>query len=219
MEWRRSAIPRVYPPAMRIAGIGALIVVCAACGGGDAADPDAGGGAHKRIFVTDATWLGGFWITSPSWPSAFGTDNADGLCTSAAAGAGLGGRWKAWLSSWGTSYPVFHAEDLAADRIADVGPWVLVGTDTVVFNNKANLLNTPLVAIDVNEHGVTLPSGPVWTGARVGGQVLDDCGEWETQEDQITGTVGELSATGNAWTEAGSLTCRTQQAHLYCIEQ
>ena len=211
---------------MRLLNVGILVVVCASCGGrggGTTIDiPDANGsgnGDHKYVFVTDATWLGEFWIASSSWPSSFGPAQADILCTNAAEGAGLHGTWRAWISSFGSSQPTANAEVLAADRIADVGPWYLVGTNTIAFNNKANLLNTPLVAIDVNEHGVTLAAGPVWTGTRVGGQVLEDCDSWQTQDDQIAGTYGDLGATGNAWTEEASAPCRTTQAHLYCIEQ
>ena len=118
-----------------------------------------------------------------------------------------------------SSSPTANPAVLAADRITDVGPWYLVGTNTIAFNNKANLLDTPLVPIDVNEHGVSLAAGPVWTGTRVGGQALEDCDAWETQDDQIAGTYGDLGATGNAWTEEASAPCRTTQAHLYCIEQ
>jgi hypothetical protein len=151
---------------------------------------------------------------------SFGPDEADRLCNAAAQGAGLPGTFRAWISSLGTSVPVVREGVRAADRIADVGPWYLVGTDTVVFNNKAHLLNTPLVPIDINEHGGTLTSGYVWTGTLVGGEFsFLDCEAWQTGDSLLDGTVGDLAATGNAWTDAARLRCRSDQAHLYCIEQ
>ncbi|HTJ47257.1 MAG TPA: hypothetical protein VL463_34385 [Kofleriaceae bacterium] len=206
---------------MRFVGV---ILIVAACGGRShepvLGGPDGSvGGNHKHVFVTDAAWTGDFWIQSGDWPSSFGPDQADVLCSNAAVGAGLGGTWKAWISSYGTSSPTSHAAQLAADRIKDVGPWYLIGTETVVFNNKANLLNTPLAQIDVNEHGVALQGVPVWTGTRVGGQVLEDCGEWQTQDDQVTGTLGDSIGLGNYWTQESSAPCRSTQAHLYCFEQ
>jgi hypothetical protein len=56
-------------------GLVLVAVAALACGGGSGADsgtdePDSAPAAKKRIFVTDATWEGQFWVASPTWPES-----------------------------------------------------------------------------------------------------------------------------------------------------
>ena len=76
---------------------------------------------------------------------------ADAKCQLAADSQLLGGTFKAWISTTSGN---------AIDRIADVGPWVLVDNATKVFNNKANLQTVPLSAIWLTEANTS----PTWTG-------------------------------------------------------
>lgn len=197
--------------AVMAASAAPLLVVLAACTGAADSTDATTASSHRRIFVTDATWPGYFGRGAGGRDQS-PTDAADALCRTAAEGAGLGGSWRAWLSSGGTAFAN------AADRIADTGPWYLMGTDTLVFNNKANLLNTPLAPIEINEHGVALLEGRVWTGSQVGGQLADDCNAWRSGSE-YRATAGDLSATGTAWTNAGVSDCDSVDAHLYCLEQ
>jgi hypothetical protein len=227
----------VYGSVMRRTRL-MLLLSLFSCGGGGGGEggvldpqPDAGVGDaaaldRKHVFVTSGTFDGTFWYTSPSFPDTSGPAQADSLCASAAAGAGMAGDWRAWLSTrgrLGDPYSVDAAD--AADRLLDVGPWYLAGTDTVVFHNVDTMRNTPLVPIDRNEHGAEMPPASVWTGTLVGGTVgFDDCDQWWPDAD-TAGVVGDLSSSTSTWTdtEAGAGTgvgfrC-SERAHLYCIQQ
>lgn len=76
----------------------------------DAEAGASGGGA--RVFVTATSYaaksLGG---------GASRVAGADGFCANAAAAAGLGGNWVAWLSTSTVN---------AIDRVTGTGPWYLV---------------------------------------------------------------------------------------------
>src|SRR6185369_8050913 len=94
----------------------------------------------------------------------------DLLCNRAAATAGLGGTWIAWLSDSTVN---------AIDRVHDVGPWY--GIDGAeIFANKAAFTGDPLVGILINEHGTTTDYAP-WTGTLPNGTVAPDtCKDWRS---------------------------------------
>ena len=171
----------------------------------------------RHVFVTAATWNGSFVIEK-----AGGSTEADKLCTTAAHGAGMPGAWIAWFSSHSWTDPFGNRAERTnvKDRVKDVGPWFLVGEDTVVFNNKANLLNTPQVPIDRDEHGEFVANGRVWTGTNVGGNVAfsESCDSWRSSNTSRSGVAGDLEKTTTAWTNAGRIGCE-EFAHLYCIQQ
>jgi hypothetical protein len=140
-----------------------------------------------------------------------GLASADGLCNTAAAGAGMGGMWKAWLSASTTD---------AIDRIADVGPWALV-TCPEVFANKSALAGTPATAPDVDEKGFKLPpADPAWTATRTGGtrQNMQTCGDWTIATSAQQGGFGLIGSV-DVWTDDLTLLACSQYGHLYCIEQ
>lgn len=145
-----------------------------------------------------------------------GISGADALCARAAAGANLEGAWVAWVSD------VNHD---AIDRIPDVGPWYLLN-ETIVFNNKINLATTPLVPIDITEHGLPVPVNDcVWTNTAVGGRKVAECVWEETQLGSgqpnpcggahQCGFARKTDNTWTSWTSSGAMTsCR-----LYCFQQ
>jgi hypothetical protein len=116
-----------------------------------------------RVFITSATYAGNLG----------GVAGGDSACTLAANAGGLGGTWKAWLSTSTAS---------ALSRMADVGPWVQVSfTGTIpTFNNRANLGTTPNAPLRVNEQGDELFSTVYfWTGTDVGGASgVNTCTNW-----------------------------------------
>jgi hypothetical protein len=162
----------------------------------------------------------GFFISSVAYngaiidagPGTTGLEVADGLCTSLASAASLGGTWKAWLSDY---------QNNAIDRIADVGPWYLVD-GTMIFHNKANLMTSPIVAPLMDETGSTSWSWMyVWTGDGAPNYNPEDksCSQWGSTG--LTGIVGNPFSKAE-WTYAASSTYKldcSQKAHLYCIEQ
>ncbi len=163
----------------------------------------------KRFFISSAAYSGDL-IDQASGSS--GLQVADNLCTSLAAAASLGGTWKAWLSD---------SQHAAIDRIVDVGPWYLVD-GTMVFQNKANLMTSPMVKPLVDETGSTSWSWMyAWTGYGAVNTTMGDhdCANWGGTS--LTGVVGNPFSKAE-WTLASSssplLDC-SKMAHLYCIEQ
>jgi hypothetical protein len=167
----------------------------------------------KLIFVTSAAYDGN--LKSQGAGSA-GLAGADNLYATAAAAAVLGGTWRAWISDGTTA---------AIDRIQDVGPWVSVAGDGVVFNNKANLATNPLRELRYDENGVDQPGVNVWTGTRTGGHATSpvyDCTDWTSSSQAVPGVFGRNNYLDGNWTNyVGSVNyiyCNGT-AHLYCIEQ
>lgn len=123
--------------------------------------------------------------------------------------AELDGAWVAWLSD---------SQTRAIDRVQDSGPWYRVDRQTLVFNNRASLMVTPLAAVGTDERGNPLV-GEAWTGTSPGGRTAaNNCVDWTSGSTFDEGQDGRVHADGTAWTEFDQLDCDLP-AHLYCIEQ
>jgi hypothetical protein len=164
----------------------------------------------KRVFITSHLYHGGLKVTAST---ATGVLGGDKLCGDLATAAGLGGTWKAWLSEGPSTN--------AIDRIADVGPWYLVGKGTKVFENKAGLAGPALAAISMDEKGVGAIDLKVWTGTNTGGTANKiDCGGWSTINTPNMGSLGNAGDKAQ-WTQATGVTqdnCSASHA-LICFEQ
>ncbi len=164
----------------------------------------------KRVFVTSLGYNG----------SLGGTRGADSVCATAVGVAGLRGNWIAWISDSSRN---------AIDRISDVGPWYRLDGYRV-FDNKAQLMQTPQAPIDVDETGAINHAQNVWTGTSVGGTVSDgdggsvlDCQDWNTSGSNQTpplpiGRIGSTNFKDGQWTDVGTDTCN-QLDRIYCFEQ
>jgi hypothetical protein len=171
-------------------------------------------GEARRMFVTEAGFNGDL---KSAGGGVSGLDGADRICGNAAAAAGLGGAWKAFLSD---------SSAMAIDRVADVGPWFLVVpagmTAPKVFNDKAGLAGAALEPITRTESGqprVSIGgSGSVWTGN--GPADRETCADWT----RYTGDGGALGgSTGDYqdamhWSVRGGTSCASKLP-LYCLEQ
>lgn len=192
----------------------------------DDADPSDGGGADavaeaeagppppKRVFISSKTTQSNFG----------GLAQADAICQSAAAGAGLSGTYKAWLSTSGVN---------ASTRLSHSSvPYVLVDGTVVASDWNGLVSGAPLKsAIDLDESGLYIPydsttySGCTWTGSTAGGGYSGEtCGDWTVSEDCTTvaydGTSGIDSLSSAAWTTGGVSGCCTVQSYaFYCFEQ
>ena len=164
-------------------------------------------GLH-RVFVTSSTFSGDLG----------GASGADAKCATAAEAAQLGGAWKAWISTSNVN---------AIDRIADNGPWYLVDGVTRVFNNKANLLTSPLVPIFLDENGNAWQGGGLygtWSGSDDQGvrdtNAFDDaCVDWTSASNNDQATAGNPELTSQEWGGGGSpLPCDGTNS-LFCFEQ
>lgn len=182
---------------------------------GDGASlPDSGGPAvvvppgAKRLFITSKTFHGDLGAGG-------GLAGGDASCTSAAQAAGLGGSWKAWLSTTTVD---------AIDRIVEVGPWYdLAGT--VIFSGKTNLTTSPLAGLWIDENKAMLASDRIWTGTGFGGTYLDQlsgtkpCADWTSGAMSEQAKIGQVGRSdGAAWTAYTGTTC-DQNGHLLCLEQ
>jgi hypothetical protein len=173
-----------------------------------------GDSGSKCVFVTSSVHQGDFG----------GLAGGDAICNELAAGAGLPGTYKAWLSIEG-------ADNSAAKRLTPATvPYKLVTGETVA-NDFTDLVscegNLPVVClqnpIDTTEGGVGVPSGAVgevWTGTRPDGSSAvagRTCLGW-TAGGLNNGQRGELASVLNGWTERFVGPCE-RDARLYCFQQ
>jgi hypothetical protein len=178
----------------------------AATGGGSATGGGTSGDAGvqpMRVFLTSRPFTGDLG----------GVSGGDAKCTLAANAGGLGGTWKAWLSTSTAS---------ALSRMADVGPWVQVSYLGTIptFNNRANLGTTPNAPLRVNEQGDELLSDVLfWTGTDVGGASgVDTCTNWTSSSLSVGGSYGDGAAGSASWTASGLTDCGAALS-LLCFEQ
>jgi len=165
----------------------------------------------KRVFVTSNRYSGNLG----------GLSGADTTCTNLANTAGLGGTWKAWLST---------AEVNAKDRIAP-GVYGLVGSEIDV-NGKSYMQSVVLgpvgayndifKPINRDEGGNKVESYKyIWTGTTDEG-VVDylHCNGWTTSEASPQGNCGYPDFTDSRWTKYNGISCAySYGARLYCFEQ
>lgn len=187
---------------------------------GDASSADVmsdgfdGGPSFKRVFLSSTRVTSNFG----------GLTQGDAICNAAAAAAGLGGSWAAWLSTSISS---------AASRLQhSTDPYMLVDGKTEVAKNWSNLVAGNLESlIDRNESGVLVSfvqsslSGAMWTGTNSDGTAAgSDCQGWTVSEDcsvstAHTGIIGRDDMS-SGWTNWSVVACCTVQAMaLYCFEQ
>lgn len=149
-----------------------------------------------RMFVTSGTFTGN---------GLNGREGGDARCAAAAAAAGLGGTFLAYLEL---------QEHPAGSRFPDSGTWVRIDGQTAFTSG----LTTPQVPLNVTENGFTLVDGlgeRVWTGVPTFmGAPVANCGDWQVFSN---GDRGNPFTTGIAWRAEGNSSCNAPY-HLYCFE-
>ncbi len=171
----------------------ALAVQLVACGSADRGGGSNGG--RKRVFVT-RTWFTG---------NLGGLAGADAKCAEAAAAAGLGSVWKAYVSVTGTS---------AFDRLDDVAPWVVNGSGVMAFATKAQLKDLPTNPLRGDEFGNEFRTD-AWTGTLEDGTAADaNCSDWTSER----GDGGRGTNIYTRWSYDGASSCASQMS-LFCFEQ
>lgn len=157
----------------------------------------------KRVFVTSSKYdgnLGGF-------------DGADLKCQNSAKTAGLGGTWKAWLSSNSRA---------ASTRLVHSSLQYRLLNNVIVAFNWTDLSDGTLEhPINTTENSTALGLEQVWTGTTAGGFIKSDknCNEWTSNIIfGYKGSTGRTTDTNSGWTDYYQLDCN-QQARLYCFEQ
>lgn len=224
----------------------ALLVVVAACGGGgmgggddeharpdgstmsmiDGAMPRPDGRSMQPDGSTQPPGLRVF-VSSLRYPAdlrtaggqATGRASADYICQTLADAAGIGGVWRAWLST---------TDKHAVNHIQGNGPWYRIDGQ-LAFPNRATLGTTPMVPIAVDEHGgMPDPFYEAWTGTAIGGFLAPlgsrqsvTCYDWTSTVDStlVGGVVGDIDANGSSWTNLAVGYCSPFSRRLYCFEQ
>jgi hypothetical protein len=196
-------------------------------------DPADGQPTKLYAFVTNRQLLGDFAAGADAGPFLV----ADAICAEEAAGAGLKGTFRAWLSysNAGTPYN-------ANARIAD-GPYYLPGKfsvrpDVLLVDSKATLLSKDGgVSLVPDGQGLTYwrsPSGDdvtedentlvawAWTGTRGDGTLSNQgtCNNWtDTGDIGVAGNARRRQRTIEAeeWTYLGGRPCNIKR-RLYCFQ-
>ena len=157
--------------------------------------------AH-RIFVSSTTSDGNLG----------GLNGADEMCNKAAEQAGLGGDWKAVLST---------PETPVKDRLVFDGPIYNLGGDE--FASGPGQLwddRDPSNAVTYTEHGGEV-DGRVWTGtlARGAGDEEDHCTRWTSNSSRKQANYGNSDRDDNGWIDVGgSHADCSEELHLYCVD-
>ncbi|MBA2542299.1 MAG: hypothetical protein H0V17_21840 [Deltaproteobacteria bacterium] len=166
----------------------------------------------RYVFVTSTRFSG----------NLSGLEGADEKCESAASAAGLGGTFKAWLSTNSVSAANRHT------RFS--GPYHLVN-DTVIALDFNDLIDGAIEhPIDLTENGTSAPASTacgdraVWTdtsGLGVQSVSNSHCNDWTSGDTKIFGAAGNSAAMDMRWTEdqaCNSIPCNVQSP-IYCIQQ
>jgi hypothetical protein len=153
----------------------------------------------RRVFVSSVTL------------AATAVADGDSVCQGLADDAGLAGEWVAWVST---------SDVDARDKLTmGAGPYVLLD-GTVIADDEVDLLDGSIDApIDLDETGTPYEViTAVWTGTEIDGTVGDEtCADWSTADNTVTGVRGNVTVTGNGWTQLVSVACLSS-VRIYCFE-
>jgi hypothetical protein len=160
-----------------------------------------------RAFVTSVRGTGKLG----GWAEASGTTGlaaGDAICQKLAANAGLGGTFKALLSS--------DTVD-AKDRIATDGPWTRVDKVLVAENKSALFDGNVNAPIDLTETGASVSTN-VWTGSNADGTTYSKtCSDWKDESAAQDGRYGIAGDAASTWLSIDSDPCASTFS-LYCLE-
>lgn len=162
---------------------------------------------YRRVFVTSTTYNGNLG----------GLSGGDAKCQERANAAGLGGTWKAWLSSNTSS---------ASSRLEHASVPYRTVDGQLVVNNWTDLTDNLLIKpIDVTETGGSVAEGWAWTATNPNGSIPGDltpsqftCDNWSTNISSSTGVIGVRGLSNYRWSWDGGVSCNSSAA-LYCFEQ
>ena len=162
-----------------------------------------------------------FFTTNGRWTGNLGgLAGADTLCTNEASAAGLGGKFKAWLSSSTVN---------AKARIGGAGPWKFVTGEEAFTLKNGMFTPSDFLRYDARGNDLMFTDAPnVWTGTGDFG-VLDasnaTCNDWTSDLAANNGSIGQLTWFNPLWTHYdqpdvpnGLVSC-SQLQRLYCFQQ
>lgn len=152
------------------------------------------------------------FVTSTRQTAALGgLAGADELCQQEAVSGGIGGTFRAWLSTTG--------ESVLSRFTPSKGPYVR--TDGVrVADNWDDLLDGLLLAPIKVDENMDNGSGDVWTGTLADGNPWpdDDCSGFTVDVVESSGACGNAGTFNEGWTDYLRPNC-SAALRLYCFEQ
>lgn len=167
-------------------------------------------GTFKYVFVTSSTTAGNFG----------GVAAADTICSSLAGGAGLGGTWKAWVSTDSSNDPESRFTHSTI-------PYRLVN-GTIIANDWNDLTDGNLTnGIILDEAGVDHNGdGHPWTNVEEDGTstgTTNNCNNWTVDGNGTNGINGWYVGADNEWSHTTyyntGLACDSYWFRLYCFQQ
>jgi hypothetical protein len=183
--------------------------------GGGALPPSPG----KIFFVTSGLYTGDL---ASQGGAVSGLAGGDSICMTEARAAGLGGVFKAWLSTSGES---------AKSRIAAVGPWSAPGRPLPSFP-LASVTDPPLDFLRYAADGSDLffeAERRVWTATTAIGTLNPNgatCTGWTSRLGNVRGSHGDfLQGVAGRWTDLKDLDMKSETSpcserlRLYCFGQ
>lgn len=215
-----------------VAASGGWAMTLGACGGfeGGAAEEDAANGdgattndatiedandssvvdaSSPPKFCGDAEPCRQVFVTSSEFQGALGTiSGGNSKCSLAAADAGRPGTWTAWLSA-GTASGI--------RRQVGPGTWFIGTEEAVRISPDASADIEASRSVNIDERGVAIRGGVVWTGTSDKGTPFYACSSWQSSDAGDHGTVGDLTQSGTRWNNLRTQGCN-EYAHLYCFQ-
>lgn len=161
------------------------------------------------VFITGNTYTG----------QLGGLDGADDLCNTLAAGSGLDGYFRAWLSdstgSPSTRFTKSTFPYLLVDGTQIAEDWTdLTTCDTDCLDNIINLSEN-------GDNVVEIDQTFAWTGTASDGALENSnytCNNWTSGSSDKSGLVGGVT-NKEFWTSVGFGFVCSSMEHLYCFEQ
>lgn len=172
----------------------------------------------EPVTVPIVTGLRAF--VSSAWMPGGGLSDADAKCQADAAGAGVGGTFRALLSTTTSS---------AASRFAAIGEGWRRMDGLELAESRAAFMDAYLLApLDRDASGAPALYG-VWTGGGFGtgsgarpsdlGGAAYDCAAWTVGTNAELGGGGFTHVAGRAFFARGGSSCNATSSGLYCLEE
>jgi hypothetical protein len=150
------------------------------------------------VFVTS-----GFYVPGSDFSNI---EEADTICNSLASNAGLGGAWKAWLST-----SSINAKSRIPDR-----KYLRTNDGLTVADSISDLIDGDIQnSILYDENGNSVAAFSVWTGTDWRGENDQNCNNWNGNG---IGTLGKHNQVNSRWTEDFDRSCTSFGARFYCFE-
>ncbi len=171
-------------------------------------------GGPRTVFVTLGRENAGIYRALASGVARTGLIGADEICRDEAEnGVVPPGHYIAWLST--------SAKD-AKDRLPPNTGGYFLPSGVKVADDKTDLIDSTLDhPIDETASGdlVPLDTPEVWTGTDGGGMATaETCTDW-SPDGLVNGTFGDVTQSGEGWTNAGTAPCGGLSARLYCFQR